>query len=241
MWSCCPWPVFPKCGFSISFHPGPRFLWASRSAKILRAEIYRAGAMVIGNPVFKETADLVLGAVKQAGREIIENGSVAAATTDQIIQPLLENKDMAVMANIFWRECIREGITPKDFSKLGRPPRPDDMESFLTLMEVAFNGQAAADLVAVMRFDFSGEVEGTCHLKIDRGRIEAVCGECESADLKINTPFEGWMDVITGQIAGPQLFADQKATAEGDMSLLMAHGGIVRQEELTNNQNELRF
>jgi putative sterol carrier protein len=72
-----------------------------------------------------------------------------------------------------------------------------------------------------MQFNFSGEVEGSCYLRIDRGTISAQAGTAENPDLTIDSPFEVWMDIMTGKADGQQAFMEQKYKVKGDLSLLM--------------------
>jgi putative sterol carrier protein len=72
-----------------------------------------------------------------------------------------------------------------------------------------------------MQFTFSGEVEGSCHLEIENGRITARKGPPAKADLTVESPFETWMDVITGKADGQEMFMQQKYKASGDFSLLL--------------------
>ncbi len=100
-------------------------------------------------------------------------------------------------------------------------PRPDSIESFMTIMSRGFKPERAAQMKAVMQFTFSGEVEGSCHFEIENGEIRAKEGTSAKPDLIIESPFETWMDVITGQADGQQLFLQQEYRASGDFSLLL--------------------
>lgn len=44
--------------------------------------------------------------------------------------------------------------------------RPDSIETFMLLMPVGFNPEAAGDTKATLQFEFTGSVEGSCHLSI---------------------------------------------------------------------------
>ena len=46
-------------------------------------------------------------------------------------------------------------------------------------------------------------------------------GTAEKPDLTIETPFEVWMDIMTGKADGQQMFMEQKYRVNGDLSLLM--------------------
>jgi putative sterol carrier protein len=73
----------------------------------------------------------------------------------------------------------------------------------------------------VLQFNFSGEVEGSCHFKIESRQIKAMPGVAEKPDLTIDAPFEVWMDIMTGKADGQQMFMEQKYKVVGDLSLLM--------------------
>jgi len=195
--------------------------------KGLRAEIYRPGAETLTVPQFAETAKEILEAAVQAGRELVQPGSISAAMIERLTQPIGGDFEFSAgMANLFWKTCIREGVTPKEFHERNMVPRPDSIESFMMVMSMGFNAGHAAQMKAVMQFTFSGEVEGSCHLEIDNGEIRAKEGTSAKPDLIVESPFETWMDVITGKADGQQLFMQQKYRASGDFSLL------VRMKEL---------
>ncbi len=100
-------------------------------------------------------------------------------------------------------------------------PRPDSIESFMTIMSMGFKPERAAQIKGVMQFTFSGEVEGSCHFEIENGEIRAKEGTSAKPDLIVESPFETWMDVITGKADGQQLFMQQEYRASGDFSLLL--------------------
>jgi putative sterol carrier protein len=89
------------------------------------------------------------------------------------------------------------------------------------IMPMGFNPKGAGDTRAVLEFRFSGEVEGSCHFRIENGKIEAHPGTAENPSLTIETPFHVWMDIMTGKASGQQMFMEQKYKVKGDLSLLM--------------------
>jgi putative sterol carrier protein len=123
---------------------------------------------------------------------------------DRHDQPVLNNNQ---------KETAVEQINPV--------PRPDSIESFMTIMSRGFNAENAKQMKAVMQFTFSGEVEGSCHFEIENGEIRTKGGTSAKPDLIIESPFEIWMDVITGKADGQQMFMQQRYTASGDFSLLL--------------------
>jgi putative sterol carrier protein len=100
-------------------------------------------------------------------------------------------------------------------------PRPDSIESFMNIMSIGFNPERAAQLKAVIQFNFSGEVPGSCHFEIEHGEIRTKEGISPNPNLVVESPFEIWMDVITGKVQGQDMYMQQKFKASGDFMLLL--------------------
>jgi putative sterol carrier protein len=126
--------------------------------------------------------------------------------------PAPDRHDQAVLKNDQKEKAMEQG---------NPVPRPDSIESFMTVMSRGFKPERAAQIKAVMQFTFSGEVEGSCHFEIDNGEIRAKEGTSAKPDLIIESLFETWMDVIKGKADGQQLFMQAEYRASGDFSLLM--------------------
>jgi hypothetical protein len=190
--------------------------------KGLVAEIYRPAAEAMTVPFFQEKATEILDATRQAGKEIVGSMEVSKETLARITQPIVEDYGTFLeIGDLMWKTCIREGVTPKQFGEKGLIPRPDSLKTFMMIMPMGFNGEAAGDTKAIMQFKFSGEVEGSCHLNIENGEINATEGTAENPDLTIESPFEVWMDIMTGKADGQKAFMAQKYKVVGDLSLLM--------------------
>lgn len=193
----------------------------------LVAEFYRPMAEAMNLPAFRDKATDVLEATKLAGREIVESMRVNPETMARITQPLAEDPGRFLkIGDLMWKTCISEGITPKEFGERGLIPRPDSIETFMMIMPMGFNPEAAGETAATIQFSFSGEAEGPCHLIIKDGRCEPSEGTAEGPDLTIDTPFEVWMDIMTGKADGRQMFMEQKYKVTGDLSLLMRIGEL---------------
>jgi putative sterol carrier protein len=190
----------------------------------LLAEIYRPAAETL--PLIKSKNEAVFAATEQAGRELVTTRQIAPDTLDKIQQPIVDFSTFATIGNAFWKTCIAEGVTPKTFAAKEMRPRPDSIASFMAILEMAFNREAGKDTRAILQFDFSGEIEGACHFKIDCGTIEAIAGQADSPDLTISTPFETWMDIMTGKADGQKMFMQQKYQVTGDLELLMGFGEL---------------
>lgn len=188
----------------------------------LLAEIYRPAAEHLMNRGKETIREQVAEAIQRAGNELISSGTVLPETMAQIKQPVFKfSEEFHEIGNMFWKSCITESVTPKVFLEKGMIPRPDSIRNFLRLMDMAFNPEAARDLQAVMQYKFSGEIEGACYFSLNDGKIQAEEGTWTDPDLTIITPFELWMDVMTGKADGQEMFMHQQYTVEGDLNLLM--------------------
>lgn len=195
--------------------------------KPLAAEIYRPMAESLTVPSFKEKAADILDATREAGREIAASGTVSQNTLVRVKQPLVEDPAAFLeIGNLMWQTCIAEGVTPKEFGEKGLMPRPGSISSYIELMKLGFNPDAAGGLKATIQFNFSGEKEGACSLTIADSTINARQGSANQPDLTVNTPFEIWMDILTGKADGQQMFMEQKYTVDGDLELLMKMGQL---------------
>jgi putative sterol carrier protein len=207
---------------------GPLSAWANYVYKdVLAAEIYRPGAEAMAAARHGKKVKEIFAATVQAGKELVETGRVSSETMEKVCQQSIGDLDnWSVVANLVWKTCIAEGITIKEFEERKIIPRPDDITSFMQIMSMAFNREAAGDMKACIKFDFSGQVNETCHLTIENGRVRGYEGDPEKADLTVYTPFETWMDILTGKADGPQLFMENKYRTEGDIDLLADLGRI---------------
>jgi multimeric flavodoxin WrbA len=191
----------------------------------LVAEIYRPAAESL--PMLGKKAEAIYEATRQAGREIVVDSKVSLETMAQMTQPIGgDKKALASMANLFWKTCIAEKVTPKEFQEKGLIPRPDSIEAYMMVLPFGFKPEAAQDLSAVVQFRFSGGVAGSCYFKIENNRLTPVQGEADKPDLTIETPFELWMDILTGKADGQKSFTEGKYNVKGDLMLLLRFGQL---------------
>ena len=187
----------------------------------IAAEIYRPAAESMTNPFLKDKIDDILDATKLAGRELVESMKISPETMERIGQPLADPQTFADMGNIFWKTCIAEGVTPKEFKEKNMVPRPDSIESFMLLFPFGLNSEAVGERKTILQFNFSGEVTDSCYFVIEQGNVDAEKGNKENPDITIETPFELWMDIVTGKADGQQMFMEQKYTVNGDLPLMI--------------------
>jgi multimeric flavodoxin WrbA len=216
--------VLSVCGFPAKSAFGAlthyvKFLFEEQEEGRLWAEIYRPGAEFMYKKV--DIQEDILDATRKAGKELVEMNRVSPETLARIEQPLSDNlTDFAKITNCMWKTCISEGITKRKFAKKDMSPRPDSIETFMLLMPLGFKPEAAGDTKAILQFEFTGNVEGTCHLIILDGTIEAREGKSETPDLVIKTPFDVWMDIQTGKADGAEMFMAGKYEVEGNTEFL---------------------
>jgi putative sterol carrier protein len=134
---------------------------------------------------------------------------------------LTDFEKMAPLGNCAWQTCIDEKVTLGEFQKRKMVPRPNSLETFLAIMQAGFNPQKAGDKEMSMQINFSGQVEGDCYLTIEKGTITAATGRLVNPDLIIETPFEVWMDILTGKAEGAQMLMEGKYTVSGQTDLLL--------------------
>lgn len=221
--------AFPEYAVFDQLSSWANFVYGARngSERALVAEIYRTMSGFMAIPGMEKETEEILTAVEQAGREIVASMEVHPDTMKRISDSFVEAPERLLEnINQIWRTCIAEGITLKEFMERIPIAGPDSIESFTTMMPMGFNSEAAGETSAVVQFNFSGEVEGPCHLIIKDGQCEALEGTAKAPQLSIDTPFEVWMDIMTGKADGQQMFMEQKYTARGDLSLMMRMGDL---------------
>jgi multimeric flavodoxin WrbA len=189
-----------------------------RHMKLL-AEIYRPAAETLSRMEDKKKG--VSEATFQAGIELVKSGCISPETLDRIQQPITDFHTYSQIGNIFWKTCIAEGVTPKEFEDKNIIPRPDSLESFMLLFPFGLNSAAVAERNVYLQFNFSGEATGSCYFNITKGDISAKEGRWDNPDITIETPFELWMDILTGKADGQQMFMEQKYKVDGDLTSMI--------------------
>jgi multimeric flavodoxin WrbA/putative sterol carrier protein len=190
----------------------------------LVAEIYRPAAEGMARSMNSPDVRDVLDATVQGGRELVQSLSISPETMARIKQRLADFESMAPLGNLYWQTLIDAGVNPKEAERKGIIPRADSIETYLLVMKAGFNPEKAGDLRATIQYDFSGEIEGKCHLAIEDGAIRTETGAADDPDLTIMAPFDLWIDIVTGKADGPEMLMAKRYEVEGDLSLLMRMG-----------------
>lgn len=184
------------------------------------AEIYRTSSEVLKHPAFRRTLRDISEAIALAGAELVRSMKVSPETMGRITQPLMDTEMLAVMGNLTCKTCLAEGVTLKEFFARGMTPRPDSLEAFMAYSVFGLNAEAAGDKKVFLQFRFSGELEVCCYFTLERGSIKATAGTSTIRDITIDTPFELWMDIMTGKADGREMYMQGKYRVEGDLSLM---------------------
>ena len=91
----------------------------------------------------------------------------------------------------------------------------------MLLFPFGLNSKAVGDRKVILQFKFSGNVTDSCYFVIEDANVDAKEGKKESPDITIETPFELWMDIMTGKADGHQMFLNQKYKVDGDLALMI--------------------
>lgn len=191
------------------------------------AKIYRTSSEALRHPVFKETLSDILEATMQAGWELVRSMKISPDTMARIRQPLVDSEILATLGNLSFKTCIAEKVTLKEFFEKGMTLRPDSLKAFMAYSILRLDAEAAAGKKVILQFKFSGEIQASCYFTFERGNIEATAGTSHTYDIAIETPFEVWMDIMTGKAEGREMFMQGKYQVEGDLSLMLE---LFRQE-----------
>jgi multimeric flavodoxin WrbA len=209
------------CGFPemSEFDALSQFIHRTRHRDLqLAAEIYRPAAAFMMHT--EELKNDILDATRSAGRELVLSQKVSPETMARITQPVADAQTFALAGNTYWKTCIAEKVTPKEFREKKMVPRPDCLESFMLVLSRGLNAEAAGDRELTLQFTFTDRPADICHFAIKEGKVKAREGNASRPDIAIETPFELWMDIMTGKADGAQMFLEQKYTVAGDLALM---------------------
>jgi multimeric flavodoxin WrbA len=197
-----------------------RFMYQDR----LVTEIYRSSAGAFGRSEKDNTIKQILEDTIQAGRELVESGSISQETLARIKKPVTTFEKFAPLGNLIWQTCIDQGVSREEFEKRKIIPRPNSIETFLAVMNRYFNPGKAGKSKMKIQYNFSGKVAGYCHLSVENGKFDADQGRLENPDLTIDAPFDVWMDILTAKSDGLQMLNENKYTINGRKDLLPSLG-----------------
>jgi multimeric flavodoxin WrbA/putative sterol carrier protein len=188
----------------------------------LIAEIYRTSSSIM--TVTPDKLKDILDATQQAGSELVRDRKVSPQTMSRITKPVEEIDTVLELANMSWRYCIAEHVTPAGMENKNRPPRPVSIKSLIAILKMGFNREKAAGREGVLQFNLSGENAGSFHMVVMGGAIEACEGIAARSDLEVDAPFDVWADIMCGKLDGAQAMIDGKYKLRGDPSWMGIFG-----------------
>lgn len=208
--------------------------WFRGKERTIGGMICCAGGVMLGTPAIRDGMTWYLDAVRQAGREIIEQRHINEATQATLDTPLMDDPGLySKMANSYWSSLGIERIGTAKESPVGQPDvtvpeaiplsAPTGMETMRDLvsgMALAFNAEAAGDMQAVIQFSVPDEAPGQYFLHIAHGTCKAFEGMHPAATATITTPAHVWLDITRGKLNGATAFLSGQYTVSGDLNVL---------------------
>ncbi len=76
-----------------------------------------------------------------------------------------------------------------------------------------------AETEAVLEFTLTDHVEGTYHLRVERGLVVGVTGRALAPDLRIELDVATWKSLNAGELSAPEAFLKRRVRLEGNLAL----------------------
>lgn len=208
--------------------------WFRSDTKSLAGMICCAGGGMLRSPGLIEGFTWYIDAVKQAGREVVQNRKLSDETQSTLDRPLMEDQELfASMLNAMWRNM---GLTPIGEGEveaawvdsvaytgtiLPPPTSTDTVRDLVSGMAASFNPTAAGNLRSVVQFVVTGEEPGQYFLNIADGKCTAYAGAHPSPTTTITTPAGIWLSIARGELDGSTAFISGLYKITGDMGVAM--------------------
>lgn len=206
--------------------------WIRGGGREMAGMICCAGGVLLENPEMRDGFTWYLDAARQAGREVVQTGSISQATQDALDRPLVDDQAAFCLgANAHWSSLGIERIgephaqqAPAAASSgvpLEPPTALKTMRDLVAGLALAFDPKEAGNLRAVVQFDVSDEDPGNYFVEIADGKCTAYAGEHPSPTITVSTPAEVWLGIARGKVNGATAFMTGKYKVKGDLALLM--------------------
>ena len=194
-----------------------------------------AAGPALSMPGMQDATRWYLDAVTQAGREVVEQGRIAAETQAVLDRSLADHpQDYAGTINAHWQEHgvdLNSGEKPSPSPSGQNIPLTgsENLESVRDLVSrlpESFCADAAGSLRAVLQFEIPDEDPGAYYLAIENGTCRAFEGTHQAPTMTLHSSAQVWIDVCTGKEDGAAAFMAGKYRVSGDTSLLMRFGSL---------------
>lgn len=193
----------------------------NRFQSLLCSEIYRPMAQGLSFPAFQETAADIISATTQAGKEIVQTGTISEPTLKRISQPFTD--DLAgyySMVNCVRKTCLANKITSDELGKKGVVPRPDSLDTFESMTKFRYLGKKDKSMNGKIKFNFNDSETPDCVFIFKDGRFMCDRSTDLKADLTIETSFKNWVDIMTHTIDASSLASKNKLKISGKKEML---------------------
>lgn len=202
----------------------------------LMGEICCAGGPLVRIPHLADGVGWYLEAAERAGSEVVIGGRITDETQTLLDRPLAPDPAAyADMTNAHWEslgieriavdepppQAGAEAIEAPEAKPLAPPSSVETMRDLVAGMPLAFDGEAAGDIDAVVQFDVKDENPGDYYIIISGKVCSAYEGTHSHPNLTIRTPAEVWLKIARGEMSGATAFMTGKFKVSGSLDLLM--------------------
>lgn len=183
-------------------------------------------------PEFKDEVQKYLDVVRSAGSEVVRAGGISPDLQVRLNRSLAPDSEAyADMVNAYWSSLGVERLAEEELetetretpgAKVLTPPESvESIRDLIAAMPLAFNGEAAGELSAVIQFDITDEDPGDYYLAIADGACTAYAGLHANPSATIRTPADVWLKISRGEMNGATAFMTGKYKVTGSLQLLM--------------------
>ena len=157
-------------------------------------------------------------ALVQAGREMVTDGKVSAATAEKTALPLAVDMDhFFKYSTIYWEHAVSMGAEAANLNKVQRAV-VTDVRILMSEMARSVDKAATARLRAAFQFDFP-DTDQHFRLVVDHGECTMEETMSEHCDLRVTVTTETWAKVFMREINVRDALVTGTIKLEGDKFL----------------------
>jgi multimeric flavodoxin WrbA/putative sterol carrier protein len=146
-----------------------------------------------------KTVKTVETALVQAGREMVTDGKVSAATAEKTALPLaVDMEHFFKYSTIYWQHAVSMGAEAADLDKVQRAV-VTDVRILMSEMARSVDKSATAKLKLIFQFDFT-DTDQHFRLEVDHGECTMKETASEHCDLRVIVTTETWAKVFMREI-----------------------------------------
>ena len=188
-------------------------------------EILIGGANQMGEDASQGAYGELYSLIQQAGFEVSKDERVSQSTLKQIEELTSftpeKVKNFQKVGNLYWDTFIEKDYSQTKITQIDNQPlKASDSgnSAYFATMATQYNPNAFPGMKIIIQFEFETD---SYYLLIDEKKCTAFAGSYPKPTLKIKSPEEIWMKIISGELNGAKSFMDGLYTIEGDMNILL--------------------